>query len=567
MQELSKKIITKDMLLKPITSAVVSLGLTVSGVAVAAESNAVGSEDKAGAYDRANLDKNEVLTGRSAKRIKKVKRVRGASRVAGVPGVGHPVYKGEPPMAPPIPACSAQSAAEINKTFGIKLWDFYAFNMGDSIGQDYGCWRTNLAKNGFGFLAWNVGLFQSNMLNHYTPPSSQQVYNGQKSSGLEALQYALTYDLSRWGIPDGQLSIWGDNLQTTNAPSYSQNRWTMEQLVFYGTLFNKQLEYQFGIFNTTNNFQGIYIGGNINNPLGAAAANAIIAGGTVGPEETPGVLIKYHATDTIYNTFYVGRSVPGTLSPTTAGYYQGGNRLVAESYGNPSGFNFSNAHPCVFGICYPSPRELFIDEIGYKQEATPDKLFTWVRATGYYSNTSLYNLAANNGSFADTGSVSILADQQIWQLEPGSPFTAYKGIYIGGTFAYNPPNTSIFTQDYEARIYSFGLFGRPRDQIAFSYQHLVTGSDWANIEDAANGCSFGFACARHATNLYNLTYTANIMSGVYATLGVTYDDHPGLIWSPIASHSGSAAYTAIPPLAPLNIQHAVFFDAALVMVF
>jgi hypothetical protein len=57
------------------------------------------------------------------------------------------------------------------------------------------------------------------------------------------------------------------------------------------------------------------------------------------------------------------------------------------------------------------------------------------------------------------------------------------------------------------------------------------------------------------------------MPGVYATLGATYDDHPNVVWSPLASSSGSAAFTSIPALAPFNIQHAWFLNAALVMVF
>jgi hypothetical protein len=57
------------------------------------------------------------------------------------------------------------------------------------------------------------------------------------------------------------------------------------------------------------------------------------------------------------------------------------------------------------------------------------------------------------------------------------------------------------------------------------------------------------------------------MPGVYFSLGATYSDHPSVVWSPLASSSGSAAYAAVPSLAPLNIQGALNFQAALVTVF
>jgi porin len=559
---------TKDSWQQSAAVAILSSGLIFSGVASAAQLNAATADQTADAYVRANPERNEVLTGRSAKRLKKAKRAHGASSVAGVPGAGHPVYKGESPIAPPIPACSAQSAYAIDKAYGIKMWDFQAFNMGDSILQDYGCWRTTLAQYGFGFLAYNVGLFQANMLNHYTPPSSQQQYNGQKPSGLDAAVYFLSYDLDRWGLPDGQISVWGTNVNTTNAPNYSQNRFSFAEIGLYGAALNKQLEYLVGIFPHNDYFQGNYIGGNVDNPLGSSAANSVLAGGSIGPEATPGFALKYHFNENWYNTFDISRSTPGTVSPTYPGYALG-NRLAVENYANPTGLNFAARRPCEFGVCYPSPKEIFIDEIGYKQEASADNYYTFVRAQGFYSNTPVYkyNLASPINPTTTTGSFSILGDRQFWQTEPGSPHTGYKGLYVGATFAYNPPNSNTFSEDYEFRLYSFGLFGRPRDQIAFSFQHLTTSNEFAKLVNTESGCSSNITCVRHGTNIYNLTYTASIMSGVYATLGVTYDDHPGLVWSPLASSSGSAAYTAIPPLAPLNIQHAVFFDAALVTVF
>jgi porin len=476
-----------------------------------------------------------------------------------------PIFKDAPKVAeapPQIPPCSQQSAYEINKTFGIKYWDFPPPNMGDSLLLDRGCWRTNLAKLGFGFLAFDASILTTNMLNHYVPPSNGQQYAGQRTTGLNALLMYLSYDLGRWGLPDGQFLIQSSNNNTTDAPGYTQNTFNLAQLAIYGTLFNRAAEYEIGYFPIINTFQGNYIGGNVNNPLGPSSTVQVLVGGSFSTETTPAASLKWHFDDRFYNTIAIIRSTPGANAPGD-GF---GSGLEIEHYTNHAGLGFANRHPCVFGTCYPSPRELFIDEIGYKNEAAPGSLFTWLRAEGYYNTTRYYNFQANNGSYTDNGAFSIFGDQQIWQAEPDSPHTAYKGVYVGATFGWNKPQVSAFSQDYEARIYSFGLFGRPRDQIALSFQHLVTSPYLAGLTNNTPVCLTGLTCIRHASNNYNLTYTANILTGVYASIGVQYVDHPAIAWSPVASSYGSAAYP-VPALAPFNIQGAVNFLASIFTIF
>jgi porin len=310
-------------------------------------------------------------------------------------------------------------------------------------------------------------------------------------------------------------------------------------------------------------FQGNYIGGNVNNPLGASATNAVLVGGNYSTVMTPSGIVKWHINDEFYNLFGLNRSTPGSLAPTV-GF--SGNALAVESYTNHSGLNVVNSHPCVFGNCHPSPGVVLTDEVGYRTEAAPGVPYTWVRAEGYVNvGTNYYNLQRNNGAQTNAFSASIFADRQLWQAEPDSPHTAYKGLYVGMTFGYNNREQATYTQDYEARIYTLGMFNRPRDQIAISSQHLAVSPYWASDMNQYLGCASTHAlCARHAVNSYTLTYTAYIMPGVYFSLGANYTDHPSVVWSPLASRSGSAA---VPSLAPYNIQGALNFQAALVTVF
>jgi porin len=416
---------------------------------------------------------------------------------------------------------------------------------------------------GFGFLAFDIAYAQTNMLTHYVPPSSGQQYAGQRTTGLNSLNYMLSYDLGRWGLPDGQLIVWGMNNNTTDAPNYTQNVFDMVMLAVYGTALNRSVEYQVGYIPLNEDLQGNNVGGNANNPLGPASATQVLVGGNVSTETTPSAIVKWHITDNFYNISVITRSTPGTLKPGI-GF---GGALTVEHYSNPTAFDFTNSHPCVFGVCYHSPRELFAEEIGYKSETAPNHLFTWMRGEAYYNNTSYYDMRANNGSTTSAYAFSGLVDQQLWQSEPESLYTAYKGLYVGATIGYNSPQQAAYTQDYEARIYTFGMFGRPKDQMALSYQHLTVSPYLANIIDAANGCAMMFVCTRHGINNYTLSYTANIVTGVFASLGVTYTDHPSPTWSPLASNSGSNTYAAVPALSPLNIQGSLNLLAAVVVVF
>jgi hypothetical protein len=446
-------------------------------------------------------------------------------------------------------------------------------------------------------IATGAGVFTDNLLNHYTPPTSNQQYNGQKPTPGVSNNVKLMYDLNQWGLPDGQFEIEGDNALTTDAPNYGQNQFRMGELKLWGTALDKKLEYEIGYIQTFLRFQGTFIGGNVNNPLGPQSGSGAEIGEPVTPASAPAAFVKWHITDDWYDRGGVQRSMPGTIyvggvpnMPPPLGNNNAifGNMYAVEHYSNLSGFSFSDSHPCVFGYCYHSPRELFINELGYQVMPTPSSLSTWVRLTAYYNNTSYFNQKANHDTGSTTATtdnyaVSLYADRQLWQMDPSSIFTAYKGLYVGGTVAYDDPRADPLVWDFEARVYTFGLFGRPRDQIAVSYQHqtvspyitdpgayAITPAAQAAAATTTATCTLGLVCTRHAINTYALTYTANINRGIYATLGVEYIDHPNLAYSPYAQKYGSNAappFFGVVPVAPLGINHALDLVASIYYIF
>ena len=72
-----------------------------------------------------------------------------------------------------------------------------------------------------------------------------------------------------------------------------------------------------------------------------------------------------------------------------------------------------------------------------KQVATPGVFQTWPRVGAIY-NTSLYKNYATGGQNTNYG-IYALSDRQIFQLDPSSAASAYRGIYIGASVMYAPP--------------------------------------------------------------------------------------------------------------------------------
>ena len=202
---------------------------------------------------------------------------------------------------------------------------------------------------------------------------------------------------------------------------------------------------------------------------------------------------------------------------------------------------------------------MFVDEIGYKNIATPGDPFTWIRVTGMY-NTTKYENFQNPTQQTTNAAVLGYADRQVFQSEPGDITTAYRGIYVGGTVSWADPHATAITQDYQFRLYELGMFGRPKDQFSFIYEKSVYSQYIVDSIKSAPLCIVGALCARDFTNQYTFSYNVNVLSGLYFGLGVAYVDHPAVIYSPNALAYGSSAAPAFPQY---NINHAVNFLASI----
>jgi porin len=432
---------------------------------------------------------------------------------------------------------SAARAAAINAKLGYRGWDIPFPSYADSLSKDYAGYRSTLAQYGFGFVTFNGPLVEDNLLNTpRTVPSTfptkcapnaaitgqfcagGRAYFGQRLDAADAQTMVLTYDTSRWGVPDGLLAI-GAEFVATSDPVFLPAEHKMQLLSWYQTAFDRRVELEFGYLQGSQEIIGQTVGGNIFSPFGPSGAIPALNGLSTNSEATPMARATVVITGDLKNGFYdepaVQRSLPvrGISS----------NAFTNEVLNNPTGFNFFSSEP--------GTRAVFVDEFGYRQQSKPGQLNEWFRTGVLYNNSTFTDLSKvlKNPSATVDGSgalVYALADQQITQPDKTQPG---RGIYAGATYMYANPQTSAITQYSEARVYWKGPFdSRPTDMISLIYSHNQV-SKYVNAQSAFLAPAAAIA---PFTNAYTVSYNIHAFAGVYFTIGVSYIDNPSTKYFP-----------------------------------
>jgi porin len=440
--------------------------------------------------------------------------------------------KSYPIKAPERPS-EKDVLAALDKRYLLKGWNIPFPSFSDSITGDAGGWRSELAKAGFGFSAFTSAVFADNMLN--TPTSvprsyptctgpnykllnticaGNQIYFGQKPSYQVQPQAFLTYDLSQWGVPDGQLTVAGV-LNNTNDDGYAPNILSLYNLNWYQTLLDRKIEIKAGYVTQFYEFMGTNVGGNIATPFGTSASMPALLG--LGVSNAPTLNVTFHITDQWYDKVAVQRSVE-----------------INGPVGIPS---FDNMLDNPYGIQFLGPkgtRALFVDEIGYKQAATPGSPSTWLRFNAMFNNSDfkdLSKLTTDPKATTNAYGLFLLGDRQLWQQDPSSAASARRGIYAGFSAEYAPPNALGISQYYEGRAYWIGaLAGRPDDMLSFIYGRNVPSHYAVDLTNSLAPIRAYYAAS--STNSYTASLTAHLSKGLWSTVAVSYTDHPSVSYFP-----------------------------------
>jgi porin len=188
------------------------------------------------------------------------------------------------------------------------------------------------------------------------------------------------------------------------------------------------------------------------------------------------------------------------------------NRCIqsrGEKTANPTGLEWST----------PNSGVLVINEVGYRKDAAPGQLATWVRAAPLFSSSRYIDFAVGGRSSGNYAGY-FLADHQFVQLAPLDGQAA-RGVYAGVTAMYAPPEFNRFSQFYELRVYGIGLLpSRPRDLLSLVIARNVFSDD---LVDAAS--QRGQLTDSESLSI-TAAYSGPIAPGIRAGIGLGYTDHP-----------------------------------------
>lgn len=363
----------------------------------------------------------------------------------------------------------------------------------DTIDQDKGGVRSALADLGIGYVGWTQNsLIDNRMPNASKSTTFNQRYIGESPTFSTVNSIIVTYDLGRFGIADGQITVGAEQQYWTWKPA-GPDRVGINTIAYYQTFFDRKLELKMGYLRNHDEFVGM-------NPFGPTPIILSQTGMSNNSAPTPALNVKYNLDDRLYNKISIQRS----LSPD--------GQLVHMTE-NPTGLNWRTANA---GI-------LLLDEFGYKNKAAPGSPETWLRAGIGFNDSRYPNLAYPIQPSANANSAYYVAvDRQFWQSDAqGSPA---RGIYGGFSAMYAPSDVNKVSRYLEVRLYAKGLFSsRPGDQIAIAATNIA----WSHFAvDAA--LAKGDLVHRDSTAIRG-RYTARLAPGVYATLGLLYINNPTAI--------------------------------------
>lgn len=363
----------------------------------------------------------------------------------------------------------------------------------DTIDQDKGGVRSALADLGIGYVGWTQNsLIDNRMPNASKSTTFNQRYIGESPTFSTVNSMIVTYDLGRFGIADGQITVGAEQQYWTWKPA-GPDRVGISTIAYYQTFFDRKLELKMGYLRNHDEFLGM-------NPFGPTPIILSQAGMSNNSAPTPALNVKYNLDDRLYNKISIQRSV----SP---------DGQLAHMTENPTGLNWRTANA---GI-------LLLDEFGYKNKAAVGSPETWLRAGIGFNDSRYPHLAYPIQPRADANSAYYVAvDRQFWQSDAeGSPA---RGIYGGFSAMYAPSDVNKVSRYLEVRLYAKGLFSsRPGDQIAIAATNIA----WSHFAvDAA--LAKGDLVHRDSTAIRG-RYTARLAPGVYATLGLLYINNPTAI--------------------------------------
>jgi porin len=363
----------------------------------------------------------------------------------------------------------------------------------DSIIGDMGGWRSALADRDIGFEMRSASVVQSNVLEAGQPEHPQR-YAGQRPTLSAALNATATFGLDSIGLENGLLSVGATAVLTSwdvNPQGVS-----FRAFYFYNSWLDKAVELKFGYIGNAYEYIGLFVGGSPVLTSGFSSVIPFQVGLSSDPAVTPAVNLTLRSKTGIYTRVGIQRS----LSP---------RGLTYEMQTHGAGLNFTNA----------GAHALFIGELGLRRPSSASSRSLWLRAGGLY-NKSNYPRFDGRGDDVN-GCAFIAGDVQALQVSPNA---SYRGVFLGAAAFWAPPIVNVFTQNYELRAYSVGLFdARTSDSIAVKV-------NYSKFSDDARRALAPTNLGTHPDQLQvQGSYSLHVLPGIYVIGAASWITNPSFL--------------------------------------
>jgi porin len=380
----------------------------------------------------------------------------------------------------------------------------------DTIDGLAGGLRSDLAKLGIGYLGVSLQNYSNNLLDVARTTNGRQTYSGQRPTYFSQTFLLVTYDMGRIGIDGGQFVV-GGSLSDYTWRQGGPNNFGLLTLSYDQSLFAKAVELKIGYLVNSFEFANPYVGGALASGVFGQSGNLLIQGGLNGGGITsPGLEVTLNMTSALYSKLGVERPI----SP---------EGTIADARQNKTSLD----------LTLPNTGVLVIDEAGYKVAATDESHDLWIRGA-FAANSSRYRDFEKRAGELTGGAnhfAYLLGDYQLIQTDPHA--RPGRGIYVGGSAYYAPPQFNRFSQLYQGRLYAKGVFdARPKDQISFVVSYNVFSGIQYRQALAADLLAHSDSLALTAS------YAFNLSPGAYLNVGLTYVNHPTSVT--YAPQTGSA---------------------------
>ena len=361
----------------------------------------------------------------------------------------------------------------------------------ETLSPDLGKFRASLTDNGWWMEAGTALGGTFDMLDRSAHP---QLYIGQDPTYRANTYIYVTYDLSRIGFAGASQLVFNANVQAFSYAGENPTGFAINSLYISQRFNDGREQVQYGFDELGNQFYGFSLGTNSTTSPAGVGSSIPYEVGFIFNKSAPEINLRLASHDKhFYDRFGVTRSV--------------------DPQGPQADWDANNFWGLKWHI--PGAGPLYINELGYQLDATPQQHMMWLRQGVIYNETRFPDF---NGGYANNNyAYYMVGDYQLLQTDSAQP---YRGFYINAKADYAPPDRNVFGGDIGATFYVVGPLDRPYDVFAFGYTFNQLSRSFERMREAS-----GFTAVDASRN-YALSYVYRLGRGVYLSNQLSYTVNP-----------------------------------------